>query len=173
MSVVVISTTMLEAIVNAYWKTVGGLEFLPGTARASDRFARMSWNLYAAPKVKGNPLLATAEVFSLVRALSVPLGLADPKQPNIASTIWRAVLARPPTNSRWPSRSSSSDSEGGGGQSLQKSQGLPCPPRLKGNTKFRAEGVVQPRDSAVALLRRPADVAKSGPGKLASGCQIR
>ncbi|MGJ0510544.1 MAG: linear amide C-N hydrolase [Methylocystis sp.] len=80
-----------QLAINAYWKTVGGLEFLPGTARASDRFARMSWNLDAAPKVKGDPVLATAEVFSLVRALSVPLGLADPKEPNIASTIWRTV----------------------------------------------------------------------------------
>ncbi len=79
-----------QLAINAYWKTVGGLEFLPGTARASDRFARMSWNLDAAPKEK-DPRLATATVFSLIRAISVPLGIADPKEPNIASTIWRTV----------------------------------------------------------------------------------
>ncbi len=79
-----------QLAINAYWKTVGGLEFLPGTARASDRFARMSWNLDAAAKEK-DPRLATATVFSLVRGISVPLGIADPKEPNIASTIWRTV----------------------------------------------------------------------------------
>ncbi|RTL85687.1 MAG: linear amide C-N hydrolase [Hyphomicrobiales bacterium] len=79
-----------QLAINAYWKTVGGLEFLPGTARASDRFARMSWNLDAAPKEK-DPRLATATVFSLIRAISVPLGITDPKEPNIASTIWRTV----------------------------------------------------------------------------------
>jgi penicillin V acylase-like amidase (Ntn superfamily) len=79
-----------QLAIDTYWKTVGGVEFLPGTARASDRFARMSWNLAAAPKEK-DPKLATATVFSLIRAISVPLGIADPKQPNIASTIWRTV----------------------------------------------------------------------------------
>jgi penicillin V acylase-like amidase (Ntn superfamily) len=79
-----------QLAITAYWNTVGGLEFLPGTARASDRFARVSWNLYAAPKEK-DPRLATATVFSLIRAVSVPLGISDPKEPNIASTIWRTV----------------------------------------------------------------------------------
>lgn len=79
-----------QLAINAYWKTVGGMEFLPGTARASDRFARISWNLDATPKVTDRTL-ATAEVFSLVRAISVPLGITDPTQPNIASTIWRTV----------------------------------------------------------------------------------
>lgn len=80
-----------QLAINAYWKTVGGVESLPGTARASDRFARMSWNLDAAPKVKAEQVVATKEVLSLKRAISIPLGLSDPKQPNIASTIWRTV----------------------------------------------------------------------------------
>jgi choloylglycine hydrolase len=79
-----------QLAINAYWKTVDGLAFLPGTARAADRFARVSWNLDAVPKEK-DPRLATATVFSLMRGISVPLGVADPKQPNIASTIWRTV----------------------------------------------------------------------------------
>ncbi|QGM96621.1 linear amide C-N hydrolase [Methylocystis parvus] len=79
-----------QLAINAYWNTVGGLEFLPGTARASDRFARISWNLNAAAK-ESDPRLATAATFSLIRAISVPLGITDPKEPNIASTVWRTV----------------------------------------------------------------------------------
>lgn len=79
-----------QLAINTYWKDVGGLKFLPGTARAADRFARMSWNLDAAAKEK-DPRLATATTFSLIRAISVPLGVSDPERPNIASTIWRTV----------------------------------------------------------------------------------
>jgi choloylglycine hydrolase len=79
-----------QLAVNTYWKDVGGLKFLPGTYRSSDRFARMSWNLNAAPREK-DERLATATVFSLIRAISVPLGIADPDKPNIAMTIWRTV----------------------------------------------------------------------------------
>jgi penicillin V acylase-like amidase (Ntn superfamily) len=35
--------------------------------------------------------LAIATAFSLIRSISVPLGLADPDKPNIAATIWRTV----------------------------------------------------------------------------------
>ena len=50
----------------------------------------MNWSLNAAPKEK-DPRLAVATAFSLIRAISVPLGLADPNKPNIAATIWRTV----------------------------------------------------------------------------------
>ena len=79
-----------QLAMETYWKDVGGLKFLPGTARSADRFARMSWNLNAAAK-ESDPRLATATTFSLIRAISVPLGVADPEQPNIAATIWRTV----------------------------------------------------------------------------------
>ena len=79
-----------QLALNAYWKDIGGTKFLPGTARSADRFARVSWNLDAAPKEK-DARLAVATVFSLIRTVSVPLGLADPTQPNIAATIWRTV----------------------------------------------------------------------------------
>ena len=39
-----------QLAINTYWKDVGGLKFLPGTVRAADRFARMSWFLDAAAK---------------------------------------------------------------------------------------------------------------------------
>ncbi len=79
-----------QLALDAYWQTVGGIKFLPGTARSSDRFVRASWNLNAVPH-ETDPRLAVATVFSLVRTVSVPLGLADPDQPNIAATIWRTV----------------------------------------------------------------------------------
>jgi choloylglycine hydrolase len=50
----------------------------------------VSWNLNATPKVK-DTRLATATVFSVIRNISVPLGISDPEKPNIASTLWRTV----------------------------------------------------------------------------------
>jgi choloylglycine hydrolase len=79
-----------QLAINAYWKQVNGLNFLPGTISSPDRFVRMSWSLNAAPKVS-DPRLAVATAFSLIRSISVPLGLADPVRPNIAATIWRTV----------------------------------------------------------------------------------
>lgn len=79
-----------QLAINTYWNDVGGLRMLPGTHRASDRFARLSWNLNACPQV-GDPKLAVATVFSLIRGISVPLGISDPEKPNIAATLWRTV----------------------------------------------------------------------------------
>ena len=63
---------------------------MPGTISAADRFVRITYNLKASPKYK-DPELALASVFSQVRAISVPLGMADPNRPNIAMTLWRTV----------------------------------------------------------------------------------
>ena len=79
-----------QLAIDTYWKAINGLNFLPGTISSPDRFVRMSWSLGAAPKEK-EPRLAIATAFSLIRAISVPLGLADPDKPNIAATIWRTV----------------------------------------------------------------------------------
>ena len=79
-----------QLAINTYWNEVGGLKMLPGTHRASDRYARVSWNLKATPKVE-DPRLATATVFSVIRNISVPLGISDPEKPNIAATLWRTV----------------------------------------------------------------------------------
>ncbi len=79
-----------QLAIDTYWKGINGLNFQPGTISSADRFVRMSWSLGAAPKEK-DPRLAVATAFSLIRAISVPLGLADPNRPNIAATIWRSV----------------------------------------------------------------------------------
>jgi len=91
-----------QLALNAYWKGIGGLTFLPGTNRAADRFARASFLLDAIPRksdpnyIKGVPqqafmYQAVASVMSVQRAVSVPLGITTPDQPNISSTIWRTV----------------------------------------------------------------------------------
>jgi choloylglycine hydrolase len=79
-----------QLAIATYWKNIDGLSFLPGTINSADRFVRMSWALNAAPKEKDNRL-AIATAFSLIRSISVPLGLAEAGKPNIAGTIWRSV----------------------------------------------------------------------------------
>jgi len=91
-----------QLALNAYWQEIGGLTFLPGTNRASDRFARTSFLIKAIP-TKPDPNVITAvpgekfeyqavaSVLSVMRGVSVPLGITTPGQPNISSTIWRAV----------------------------------------------------------------------------------
>jgi penicillin V acylase-like amidase (Ntn superfamily) len=79
-----------QLALNAYWEQIGGLTMLPGTSRASDRFARASFFINAIPKTE-DPKKAIASVFSVIRGVSVPLGLTTPGQPNISSTVWRTV----------------------------------------------------------------------------------
>ena len=73
-----------------YWRDIGGTVMLPGTNRASDRFARASFYINAIPKDE-DPDLALASVFSVIRNVSVPYGITTPDQPNISSTRWRTV----------------------------------------------------------------------------------
>ncbi len=91
-----------QLALNEYWKGIGGLTFLPGTNRAADRFARASFLLSAIPRktdpnyIKAIPggvyaTQALASMLSLIRGVSVPLGISTPGQPNISSTVWRTV----------------------------------------------------------------------------------
>ncbi len=91
-----------QLALNEYWKSIGGLVFLPGTNRAADRFARAAFLIAAIPRrldkdyIKGVPhqsfeYQAVAGVMSVQRAVSVPLGITTPDEPNISSTIWRTV----------------------------------------------------------------------------------
>lgn len=73
-----------------YWDQIGGLVMLPGTNRASDRFVRASFYINALPQTS-DYRQAVAGVFSVMRNVSVPLGISVPSQPNIASTRWRTV----------------------------------------------------------------------------------
>ena len=80
-----------QLALNSYWKQIGGTVMLPGTNRASDRFARASFYVNAIPKEE-DPNRALASVFSVIRNVSVPYGLNTPDQPNISSTRWRTVF---------------------------------------------------------------------------------
>lgn len=73
-----------------YWKTIGGLSFLPGTNRAADRFARASFYINAVPKTDDEKI-AIASVFSVIRNASVPYGISTPESPEISTTQWRTV----------------------------------------------------------------------------------
>jgi choloylglycine hydrolase len=73
-----------------YWKQIGGTVFLPGTNRASDRFARATFYINAIPKNE-TPDIMVASVFSVIRNVSVPYGINTPEEPNISSTRWRTV----------------------------------------------------------------------------------
>ncbi len=79
-----------QQTLNDYWKQIGGLVMLPGTNRASDRFVRASFYIKALPKT-ADMRQGVAGVFSVMRNVSVPLGISIPDQPNIASTRWRTV----------------------------------------------------------------------------------
>lgn len=91
-----------QLAVNKYWEGIGGLSFLPGTNRAADRFARAWFLIHAIPKaadakyIKAVPGAtygnqAPLSVLSVMRSVSVPLGITTPGQPNISSTVWRTV----------------------------------------------------------------------------------
>lgn len=74
----------------AYWKAIGGSTMLPGTNRATDRFARLSYYINGATQTAA-PRRAVATVFSIMRNVSVPIGIKIPGQPNIADTLWLTV----------------------------------------------------------------------------------
>lgn len=91
-----------QIALDAYWKSIGGLVFLPGTNRAADRFVRASFLIDAIPKkIDSNYIKSIPEesyvnqaalgVLSVMRSISVPLGITTANQPNISSTIWRSI----------------------------------------------------------------------------------
>lgn len=73
-----------------YWKQIGGLNFLPGTNRPQDRFARASFYINAIPKNTSHEM-ALAGVFGVLFNCSVPVGISVPERPEISSTRWRTV----------------------------------------------------------------------------------
>jgi choloylglycine hydrolase len=79
-----------QLAINAYWELIGGDRMLPGTINAADRYVRVSYLLNSSPKYD-DPQMAVASVFSIMRAIGVPLGMEDPDHPNISATLWRAI----------------------------------------------------------------------------------
>ncbi len=79
-----------QIAINTYWDLIGGNRMLPGTINAADRYVRASYFLKSSPKFK-EPHMAVASMFSQMRSIGVPLGMADPDHPNISATLWRTV----------------------------------------------------------------------------------
>ncbi len=79
-----------QLALNSYWEQIGGTVMLPGTNRASDRFARAAFYVNAIPQ-SDNLDISLASVFSVIRNASVPYGISTPGEPNISSTRWRTV----------------------------------------------------------------------------------
>ena len=79
-----------QLALNEYWKSIGGLSFLPGTNRPSDRFARASFYINALPQTD-DVRIAIASVFSVIRNTSVPYGISTLEFPEISTTQWRTV----------------------------------------------------------------------------------
>jgi penicillin V acylase-like amidase (Ntn superfamily) len=91
-----------QLALTSYWDKIGGTAFLPGTNSAADRFVRASFLLDAATKKVDKNFIAAvpdqsyanqavAQSLSVMRGVSVPLGISTPGQPNIASTLWRTA----------------------------------------------------------------------------------
>lgn len=82
-----------QLAITSCWRGIAGAQVLPGTNRAADRVARASF--YMGAVVKGDdPRVAAAATFSVMRNVSVPLGITTPDRPNISSTRWRVVADR-------------------------------------------------------------------------------
>lgn len=79
-----------QLALNTYWQQIGGLVMLPGTNRASDRFARAAFYVQSTRK-SADMVESLAAAFSIIRNVSVPFGIATPDQPNLSSTRWRTV----------------------------------------------------------------------------------
>ena len=74
-----------------YWDEVGGNAMLPGTERPADRFVRARYYLNGTT-VTGDAALGLAEVFAIVRNVSVPMIQSTPDKPNVAPTLWRTAI---------------------------------------------------------------------------------
>lgn len=91
-----------QIAIQAYWKNINGMNFLPGTINAADRFVRTSFLIDAIPKQLDENTInavpnatyenqAIASVMSVMRSIGVPLGITNPDKPNLSSTLWRTA----------------------------------------------------------------------------------
>lgn len=76
--------------INEYWKTVGGMNLLPGTVRSSDRFVRGDYFIHHVP-TKVDADMALYELLTVIDNVSVPFGYEIEGQPELSSSQWRSV----------------------------------------------------------------------------------
>ena len=72
------------------YRGFGGEKSLPSLDEPADRFTRAAFYARNLPKPKSNRDAATA-MLGVMRTVAAPVGIADPKQPNDYTTIWRTV----------------------------------------------------------------------------------
>lgn len=80
----------LQLAINDYWKSVGGMNMLPGTNKSSDRFARGYFYVNSCEQSE-NENIAIPTLMSVMRNVSVPYGISMPDNPYISSTRWRVI----------------------------------------------------------------------------------
>ena len=73
-----------------YWKNIGGFVSLPGTYKPQDRFVRASFYTDVVP-LTDDADKAVAIAMSVVREVSVPMGISTKDSPNMSTTIWRVI----------------------------------------------------------------------------------
>ncbi|MGJ8503488.1 linear amide C-N hydrolase, partial [Glaesserella parasuis] len=74
-----------QLAIKDYWEQVGGVNMLPGTSRAADRFVRASFYIDAVPRDLSDDK-AVASVLSVIRNASTPYGMKVEGQPQNSST---------------------------------------------------------------------------------------
>jgi choloylglycine hydrolase len=87
-----------------YWDEVGGNAMLPGTERPADRFVRARYYLNGSTPT-GDAEHGLAEVFAIVRNVSVPMIRSTPDKPNVAPTLWRTAIDHRSLTYYWESTS--------------------------------------------------------------------
>lgn len=80
-----------QLAITDYWRNIGGRNFLPGSDRAADRFAKATFYLEGLPQTISDKD-AVSGVFSIIRNASVPFGVGTKDHPELASTQWRTLL---------------------------------------------------------------------------------
>lgn len=79
----------MEAI-NNYWKSVNGVNMLPGTVRSSDRYVRASFFINHVPTNFAYPE-AFGSMMSIMGNVAVPYGYEIQGEPNVSSTQWTSI----------------------------------------------------------------------------------
>lgn len=78
------------------------LEFMPGSIRGADRFARLSYYINNLPTKRDQKIItampdesyksqATLSMLSAMRSIGTPLGVSAPSKANLSSSLWRTV----------------------------------------------------------------------------------
>jgi len=70
---------------------LGGSQPLPGSTKASDRFARASYYVSRLPQPK-TEVQAVASMFSVMRNAAQPFRIPDPDSPEASQTLWQTVI---------------------------------------------------------------------------------